>query len=177
MAGQVYVDESKVGGLIVCAGVLDPKDVKAARGQMRELVHRGSRRVHMTKERPERRMVIAHTVATLPVQVTIYNARSFAPKEELKARQQCLSRLVDDMVEGGATRLVIERDESIEVHDRRALRAAVHARGVQDLIHYEHMRAQDEPLLWVADAVAWCWVKGAAWKDAVDPVVTRVVDV
>ncbi len=36
------------------------------------------------------------------------------------------------------------------------------------------VRAKEEPLLWIADAVAWCWSKGGSWRDQVSPVISAV---
>jgi hypothetical protein len=174
MTSHAFVDESKERGLLVRAAILSPTDLAGARATMRGLVHPGSERVHMSKERPARRSLIARTVAGLPVRAHIYDAKSFPPREELKAREQCLLRLVEDLADSGCQRLVIERDDSLVVHDRRTLYAAVHSRDLVDDLRYEHMRAKEESLLWVADAVAWCWNKGGSWRDQVNPVVAAV---
>ena len=39
---------------------------------------------------------------------------------------------------------------------------------------YEHLSPRMEPLLWIPDAVAWCWAKGGVWKDRVLPLVDGV---
>lgn len=110
-----------------------------------------------------------------PVAVALFDATRFSPRDELTARLLSLEAVVDYMLEVGAVQLVIELDESLEKHDRRALQHAVTARGVRDQIGYRHMRAQDGPLLWIADAVAWCWVKGGEWRSYVHPVVTTQI--
>lgn len=61
MTTRAFVEESKERGLLVCAAVLAPADLSAARVAMRGLVHPGSERVHMSKERPARRGLIART--------------------------------------------------------------------------------------------------------------------
>lgn len=174
MTTHAFVDESKERGLMVCAAVLAPADLAPTRTAMRGLVHPGSSRVHMTKERPARRNLIVKTIAGLPVRVHIYDAKAFNPREGLKAREQCLRQLVADLSVAGCQRLVLERDESIEAHDRRILYAAVHEHGLVDALRYDHLRANEEPLLWIADAVAWCWTRDGSWRDQVAPVIAGV---
>jgi len=82
--------------------------------------------------------------------------------------------LVRDLVAAGGARPVLERDDSIIVHDRRAIRAA-RARAA-DLVRFDHMRATDEPLLWPADAIAWAWYRDRSWRALVDPIVDGVTE-
>ena len=83
-------------------------------------------------------------------------------------------QLVRDIVSTGG-RLVLERDDSLPVHDERAITAA---RGRDaELVRYQHVRAVDEPLLWVPDAVAWSWCRDRSWRALVAPVVAAAVQV
>jgi hypothetical protein len=41
---------------------------------------------------------------------------------------------------------------------------------------YEHLKPHEEPLLWVPDAVAWCYGNGGDWRRRVAPLVARSVD-
>lgn len=85
-----------------------------------------------------------------------------------------LDRLVDDLAAADARRLVLERDDSLVVADRRVLEARVRAVGVDGRLRYDHLPPRSEPLLWAADAVAWCWVHQGSWRSAVQPLVGRV---
>jgi hypothetical protein len=49
--------------------------------------------------------------------------------------------------------------------------AVVRDAGVTDTLTYEHLPTCSEPLLWIADAAAWCWTHGRQWPDRVAPVV------
>lgn len=84
-----------------------------------------------------------------------------------------MDAVVRDLAAVGGTRLVIERDESLVQADRAALFQSVRAHGVPEL-RYEHPRAHEEPMLWVSDAVAWCYGKGGAWRARVEPLVEGV---
>ncbi|MCO5293481.1 MAG: hypothetical protein M9882_01050 [Homoserinimonas sp.] len=69
-----------------------------------------------------------------------------------------------------------ERDDSIVQADRRQLRMSLEARGLREQIHYDHERAQDEPLLWPADAVAWSYGRGGIWRQRVSGLIARIRD-
>ncbi|HEX6684851.1 MAG TPA: hypothetical protein VF062_18830 [Candidatus Limnocylindrales bacterium] len=67
---------------------------------------------------------------------------------------------------------MLERDDSHAEADRRLLRAELQAAGAADRLTYEHVRAYEEPLLAIPDAVAWCWVKGGHWRVKAKQMVT-----
>lgn len=87
-------------------------------------------------------------------------------------RPQCLRALVADAGFSGAGRLVLERDESVEAADRRVIAEELRRIGAQ--VDYRHCQAYEEPMLWVSDAVAWCFQKGGAWRAAISPIVADV---
>ncbi|GAB90929.1 hypothetical protein GORHZ_119_00580 [Gordonia rhizosphera NBRC 16068] len=53
------------------------------------------------------------------------------------------------------------------------LYTAVRRHGVARLV-YEHQRPAAEPMLWVSDAVVWCYAKGGEWRRRVQPVINSV---
>jgi hypothetical protein len=173
MPGHAFVDENKSKGLLVCAAILDERAVVDARTTMRGLVHKGSRRVHMTRESPTHRKKVLAGVATLPVTIELYTARSFPPRRERDAREHCLTRIAEDLPKLGCTRLTIELDESVAHRDRQVLFNATQHLAPTDLT-YQLVPAATEPLLWVPDAIAWCWARGGDWKQVVTPLVAKV---
>lgn len=173
-APHVFVDESKSHGLLVAAAVLSPQDLARSRAQLRALVHPGSHRIHMTKESGRHRQKIAAAVAAMPVLVDVYDASSYHPRQELEARKHCLEALVANLAGTGCARLVVEQDDSLVEHDRRTLYTAVHRHRLETDMRYDHLRAKDEPLLWIADVVAWCWPKGGTWKQTITPIVGTI---
>ena len=52
--------------------------------------------------------------------------------------------------------------------------AAVRDAADSDRLTYEHLPARSEPLLWVADAAAWCWSRGAPWPSRLQPIIRKV---
>jgi hypothetical protein len=70
--------------------------------------------------------------------------------------------------------LVLERDDSLVAADRRVLYQQVQGQGLGGRLRYDHLRARDECLLIIPDAVAWSWARGGLWRKIVKPLVTGV---
>ena len=79
-----------------------------------------------------------------------------------------------DLAAVGGQRLVFEQDDSLVRSDQTVLYAAVRQAEVSGRLTYEHLPARSEPLLWVADAAAWCWARGGPWRTRLDPIVRQV---
>lgn len=172
MSAHAFVDETKAHGLVLVAAVLAPRDLAPARAVMRALCLPGQARVHFAKERPARRRQIVDALAATGTRVDIYDATALTRPRQ--ARAACLERVVADLAAVGAHRLVIEADESLLRADQAVLYAAVRRAGAGDTLVYEHLPARSEPLLWIADAAAWCWARGPAWQQRLAPVLGRV---
>lgn len=169
---RIFVDESKARGYYVVATATAAGSVRAANKQLRELLKSGQNRIHFKSESDSRRRLILSAMSRLDVRVSVWVARGRPDKE---ARPLCLAALVEEAVTGGASSLMIERDASIERADRRLIAAALRRTGVADL-RYEHCAPHEQPLLWVSDAVAWCYSNGGDWVRRVEGIVDgRVV--
>ncbi|MGV1005753.1 MAG: hypothetical protein ACOYEV_13555 [Candidatus Nanopelagicales bacterium] len=75
----------------------------------------------------------------------------------------------------GANLVVIERDDSRYEYDRRALTRLLteHAHPVR----WEILRAKDDPMLWAADAMAWCWSNpDRQCKTRISPLIASVTE-
>lgn len=166
MPVHAFVDETKVQGLLVVAAILQPRDLAAARAAMRALLLPRQTHIHFVKERMSRKAQIADSIARLPVQVNLYDARGI--RDQREARCVVLRQLVSDLADVGAHRLVIEQDDSLVSSDQEVLFQSVRRHGLVDSLAYEHLPARGEPLLWIPDAAAWCWSKGGAWRDRIE---------
>lgn len=172
---QVFVDESKRDAFYLAAAVIAPAHVAALRSTMRTFLLPGQSRLHFTKERPARRKPILTEICTSGVEVRMYVARSY--RHELEARRACLEQLVVDAADVRASRILLERDDSLVSHDDRVLFHAVRKAGVEHEMTYSHLRAPEEPLLWIADAAAWSWTSGGAWRERIEPAIGAVITV
>ncbi|MBF6278060.1 hypothetical protein [Nocardia nova] len=169
---HAFVDETKQNGLLVVSTVVEVRHLKETRKQLRERRVRGQNRIHFKKESDPRRRSICSALCDLEVTVAVYDATRI--RNPLDARAACLTAAVEDLADLGARRLTIEQDDSLVTSDRKVLYQAVRKFGVADTLAYEHMRPNDEPLLWVSDAVAWCVAKGGDWRNRVNPIITSV---
>lgn len=172
VSAHIFVDETKDRGYLIAAAVLLPRDLGPARTALRQLLLRGQRRVHFAKESDPRRRAIVSTMGTLGAAVTIYDASAITSARD--ARAACLEAVVSDAADLDAHRLVLEQDDSLLRSDQQLLYRQVRKAGCDQRLTYEHMRPSAECLLWVPDAVAWCWAKGGDWKRRVSPMVTAV---
>lgn len=162
MATHVFVDESKGRGLLVAAAVCAADDTPTHRKALRALLLPGQERLHFNHERPRRRNQIVDVIAGFGVRVCLYRAE----RDDAAGRSACLRAVIRDNA-GSAHRVVIERDESTYDFDRRTLKDAVGAYGCRDTLRWDLLAPKQDPMLWLPDAVAWCWARGGTWRHAV----------
>lgn len=162
MSIQAFVDESQRGPrYLMGAALIDPRDLAAARARLRAMLLSGQRRLHFNQERPPRRRSLLSAMSNLDVRVMLYESTE---KEEI-ARQLSMANLLADLVTMRGQRVVIEsREASLDVRERRQIAMAVQAGDAPANLIYDHMRAHEEPLLWVADAVAWAYGARGEWR-------------
>lgn len=101
--------------------------------------------------------------------------RSYRRDDE-PARQECMDRLVRDLVARDAHRLVIDSRRSQDINDQRTLRRVLGPNPSMSKLAYEHIDSKHESLLWIPDAVAWCHGAGRDWRRRVEPIIAEVVD-
>ena len=173
MSAHVFVDESKSRGFLLAASVVPAPDLASLRRAVDALRLPGQRRIHFTSERDDRRRLILAALLDAGPAVVIYQAPQECPIT--RARDLTMARLADDAIRLGAARIVVERDDQAVHSDRRIIRERAELAGRHDSLRYVHLRAHEECLLAVPDAVAWCWAKGGDWRRRVAPLVARAV--
>jgi hypothetical protein len=166
------VDESKERGyIIVACGVL-PDRLATARKAMRTLVLRGQTRIHFHTESPARRRQILAAITATSASASVYIGDTY--RREILARAACLEAVVTDAAASGAHMLVLEQDDSLLRWDRKLLYELTRKTGCADTLRYEHHRGSNEELLWIPDAIAWCWARGGTWRKLVTPIIDDV---
>jgi hypothetical protein len=70
--------------------------------------------------------------------------------------------------------LTFDLDASALAQDVRDLNK-LRAQFDSDVI-WDHVSRNQEPLLWVADAVAWCVNRGGDWERMVRPIIEETID-
>jgi hypothetical protein len=169
---HVFVDESKQRGYLMVAATVEPANLAATRQAIRELIMPRQRRIHFKGEGNSRRDKILDAIVSLNVVASVYVADR--RHGDTYARDRCLIRLVNDLAEIRATRLVLEPDDSVVKADQALLYKHVQSTGLADLLRYEHLRAHEECLLALPDAIAWCWARGGHWRSRIHGLVCGV---
>lgn len=175
MSVHAFIDESHRGQLyIVAVTIAKPGDLAMLRRALRGMLLPGAREIHFRKEKDERRRSVASRIAQLPVEVTVYSCACGRADEP--ARQACLARITEDLIALGAQRMVIDSRSTRDGNDRdsgdrETIKAALGKRPSETRLVYEHVLSTSEELLWIADAVAWCWGQGGAWRKRVSSIV------
>ncbi|MET4783478.1 hypothetical protein [Glaciihabitans sp. UYNi722] len=166
---HVFVDESKRGDYYVAAAAVAPARAGETQRSVRQLTRPGQRRIHFKSENDSSRRSLLSAMSALDLRVQLYIVRGEPDKV---SRTICLEALIADLAESGATRLTIERDESLIQADRRTIRDALHVHDYAAALSYEHAAPVDNAMLWVSDVVAWCYQAGGDWLRRVEPLVS-----
>lgn len=171
---HVYVDESKTHGYFIAAAAVSPADSKAVDRALRQLPRPGQSRIHFTREKDSSRRKLLSQMAELDVQVQLYIVRGQPDKI---ARTLCLEALVDDLAQSGASRLILERDDSLMVADRRIISDSLSRNNYREQLSFDHVAPTEHATLWVSDAIAWCHQAGGDWIRRASPLVagTRIL--
>lgn len=82
---------------------------------------------------------------------------------ERNARRDCWTSIIPQLIEMGVTGLYIERVGDIEINDKTSISDALAKTDALGVLSYTHVRPQEEPLLWFADAIAWAHGAGGHW--------------
>lgn len=129
-------------------------------------------RVHFNNESQRRKRLVLSEIREMPVGVLVVVAHRGHGVSEFSARNACLSSVVEQLQLRGVTRLTIEsRDD-----DREDQRHLLRVRRREQPLVFEHRAADSEPLLWVADAIAWAHGAGAGWRQLIEPIVEGVTE-
>lgn len=170
---HAFVDESQRGRYLVCAALVAPRDLVGVRRDLRAMLLPGQRRLHFAHERPQRRRSLLAKMAKLPISTRMYTSI----EKEPVARRRCLAMLLRELMILKGERIVIERREvSQDARERRQMALAIQSGDAPAGLHYHHMGGHEEPLLWVADAVAWAYGAGGEWRQRVSGLVELVRD-
>jgi hypothetical protein len=172
MPSEVFADETMARGMAMVAVAVDCANLDATRRALRSLLHKNQLRLHFKTESDAGRRRALDLITTLGVTATVYDASTI--KNIQQARGACLKTLLSDILEHRHRRLVLELDESNHGFDVRVLQHQDHKLGRPPGLSYVHMRAAQEPLLGLPDAIAWSWARGGQWAKLVSSVITEV---
>ncbi|MGH3814146.1 MAG: hypothetical protein ACRDUV_17135 [Pseudonocardiaceae bacterium] len=172
---HAFVDESVRGQrYLVSAALADPADLVRLRKELRALLLPGQRELHFKKEKPQRRRQLADRIVAAGATITVYSACHHDGHET--ARQRCLRQLARDLTAARVHRLVLEGREERDLIDARTLRATLGSQPSFGGVVYEHLESTQEPLLWIPDALGWCYGAGGDWRRRVAAAIGAVID-
>ncbi|MFD6448538.1 hypothetical protein ACFWEJ_25785 [Promicromonospora sp. NPDC060204] len=166
---HLFVDESKAKSFLFVAVVVPPHAVHLLRRDLRAARPKGRRDIHFNGARDGVRNEVIRLLGGHDVRSVVYRARA---AKGCNPREDCVRATARFAASIAARSIVLDRDESLEAADRRWLYQELHKSGIR----YDHLHRHEEPLLWAADAIAWCWQRGGAWKDKVRELVLRATD-
>ncbi len=170
MSLHSFVDESKEPSYLLVAAMIHPANLLSVRKVVASMNLPRQRCIHFNNERNPRRAQIISRLAAQPIEAIVVETKT---KDEKLARRSCLGKLVADQLARDVRRLVIERDDSLVEFDRRFIRAELTKAADPEMLRYDHLRAHEEPLLSVPDAIAWCWAHGGHWRVKAEPLVVE----
>ncbi len=173
MSFNTYVDESVRDGFLLCGANINQSMIPGIRDALREMKPSDRSHIHMYRERRSTQLAMASFISTLPISCWLVSISTATAKEPL-ARPLALAALTHIKSIQGSRLLTLD-DTSARRVDNQILREV--ARGVEyQFPHYRHMNSRHEPLLWLLDIIAWCYGRGGTWRDAVEPLVTEVIE-
>jgi hypothetical protein len=172
---HVYCDESKVGGFSLAAAHIRCNDVIRLRAAVNDLRLPMQMRLHFVAESPGRRKLILKSLASIGgISTLIYDARSIT--DEKAARASAIAKMTVDAAAVRTSRIVLEADDPAVASDRLVINRELEKIGTQHSVGCDHLRAREEMLLAVPDAVAWCFTKGGEWMQLAEPLIADIVE-
>ncbi|HVK21275.1 MAG TPA: hypothetical protein VM677_07935 [Actinokineospora sp.] len=167
MSIHAFIDESRRGSrYYVAVALVEPRHLRELRRDIRRLLLPGQREIHFKKEKDPRRRALADAFARLPVEVNIFSQT--CGRHDETARQTCIRTAVE-LLSPRISRLVIDSRSHRDIIDSTTLSRIAHT------FTYDHV-STGEPLLWIADVVAWCYGAGPEWRKRVAQIVSREID-
>jgi hypothetical protein len=169
---DAFVDESIRGQRYLMGCVLiEARHLTTVRRATAALVGDG-KRLHFHQELDSMRRLALELIATMPVRVTMVVCTRTHGVSEFHARDACLAEIVRLLQERSVPRLTIESRQD----DRDDQRTIVRSRLAEPSLVFDHRQGLREPLLWLADAVAWTFGAGGPWLPLVEPLLDEVTE-
>jgi hypothetical protein len=171
---HVFCDESKVGGFSLAAAHIRCSDLNRLRALVNDLRLPSQVRLHFVAESAPRRKLILKTLASAGgVGAVIYDARRIA--NDKAARAGVIARMTVDAAAVHASRIVLEADDPAVAADRLIIKRELEKVSARYAVGFDHLRAREETLLAIPDAVVWCFTKGGEWMKLAEPLITDIV--
>ena len=162
-----FIDESKAKKYLLVLSLLGPRDLATTRRFLTRTLLAGQRSVHFRKESPRRRTYLIKTFRKLNIRVVVFKDKLGS---SVSSRTLLIRRICDEAKRLELSELVFELDQNCFNNDVKLLNA------VRPDLSWDHRERNQEPLLWVADAVAWCVNRGGEWERVVRPMIVETIE-
>jgi hypothetical protein len=161
----LFIDESFRNNYIMVGHLVPLANLTRLRKALKSNVLSGQRSIHFVKESDSRRKYLLSQFRKLGCQTIKVE---IAGLDHRNARQSALEALLAIADEFQISNFVLELDETTFLADRATLNN-YNIAAEKGEITFEFKARHEEPLLWLADAVAWCLGRGGVWRSRVDP--------
>ncbi len=157
---MAYIDEShRSGKYLISAVVTLESRQPQLRADLRRLILPGQQRVHFVNESDRRKKHILDVAAECSVKNEMWTATGF---KQNAARIAIFEAMIPLLVRDGVDRFIVESGGAQDKKDRAVLAGTLRTHGLSAA--YRHARPQEEPLLWLPDALAWCFGRNKQWR-------------
>lgn len=177
---RAFVDESirhlPPPEYVMAGCVVRGEDLDDGRAAMTALLLRGQRRLHWRDESTARRRLVLDRIASLSLDIHVVRTSLHDPTKQERARALCLRRLLWVLDGSGVVEVAIEgRQQRNDQRDRRTILRSQKGGETSPALRYRFPRPDEEPLLWIADAIAGASIERTGRFDDVltDLVTTR----
>ncbi|WP_460629391.1 hypothetical protein [Intrasporangium mesophilum] len=159
-----FGDESmrRVDSTTMCyfmaAAILPAPQCEDVRDALRPLARKKLQRVHWRDEEESAKVLIVKTIAAMHVESLVVVGAMVDHQNQERARAQVLKALLYELDRREVAHLMLEsRHAERDRHDLRSIGHFRDARLVSRRLVVSHGEPLQEPLLWLADAVAGGW--------------------
>jgi hypothetical protein len=165
----VVVDETMRKGYTMAAVYVPFGKQAELRKFLRALPRGGARTVHFAEDNDQVKYGVIRALRDFQLRATIVQAPRGRTREP--PRDICLRGVARAALARRARSITFDRDDSREQQDNRVLYQELSKSDVT----YQHRKSYEEPLLWLADAIAWAWHRDSMWRGRVREFVMDVV--
>lgn len=158
---HAWVDESIqeaefTGAFYVLAGTITPVNLcPSIREDLRNLLARGSDRIHWKHEKPARQETIASAIARLGLSHIVVAAAPVNSRRPERSRRIAMERLFVELDSRSVEHVWIEsRTSADNGRDQALLQAARTRKVISSDLRVDFAKPFDEPMLWLPDVVA-----------------------
>lgn len=162
-----FIDESKATRYLFALCLLEPRYLAGTRKILVQNLLAGQRSIHFRKESNRRRTQLIRKFLKLDIRIVVFIEKR-APS--VNSRNLLIRQICEQSRHFKITELVIELDQSSFNDDVK------HLNEIRPAFIWDYRERHQEPILWVADAVAWCVNRGGEWERMVRPMIIETFE-